>query len=86
MSELRVAFVINDAAFFVSHRLPLAKEVLKLGGKVCLITGYNINEEIENEAFKKLKKYEIVHFRCFFSQSFKNPVNEVIGLFQLIFF
>ena len=31
MSELRIAYVINDVAFFVSHRLPLAKEVLKLG-------------------------------------------------------
>ena len=56
MSNLRIAYIINDAAFFVSHRLPIALEVLKLGGEVCLITGQNINEEIENEAIKKLKK------------------------------
>ena len=33
MSKLRVAYVINDAAFFVSHRLPLALEVLNSGGQ-----------------------------------------------------
>ena len=42
MSNLRIAYIINDAAFFVSHRLPIAIEVLKQGGQVCIITGQNI--------------------------------------------
>ena len=50
MSNLRIAYIINDAAFFVSHRLPIAIEVLKQGGKVCIITGQNISTKIENEA------------------------------------
>ena len=86
MSNLKIAYVINDAAFFVSHRLPLAIEVLKSGGQVCLITGHNVNEKIENEALKKLKELNIKHFRCLFSQSFKNPINEIFGLLQLIIF
>ena len=85
MSNLKIAYVINDAAFFVSHRLPLAIEVLKSGGQVCLITGHNVNEKIENEALKKLKELNIKHFRCLFSQSLK-PINEIFGLLQLIIF
>ena len=86
MFDLRIAYVINDAAFFVSHRLPLALEVLKLGGEVCLITGKNINEDFETHAIKKLNKWKIKHHICYFSQSFKNPVKEIFGLFQLIIF
>ena len=86
MSKLKIAYVINDAAFFVSHRLPIALEVLKLGGEVCLITGYNVSKNIENEAIQKLKEYKIRHYRCLFSQSFKNPIKEIIGLFELIIF
>ncbi len=86
MSNLRVAYVINDAAFFVSHRLPLALKVLELGGKVCLITGFNVNKNIEKNAIDKLKNNKIQHFQCIFSQGIKNPIKELIGLFQLILF
>ena len=47
MSNLRVAYVINDAAFFVSHRLPLALSTIQKGGKVIVITGQNINKILE---------------------------------------
>ena len=86
MSNLRIAYIINDAAFFVSHRLPIAIEVLKQGGKVCIITGQNISTKIENEAIKKLKELKIKHYRCLFSQSFRNPIKEIIGLYQSIIF
>ena len=86
MQNLRIAYVINDAAFFVSHRLTLALEVVKLGGEVCLIIGDNINKKIEEQAIKKLKDHKIQYFKCFYSQSFKNPIFEIIGLIQLIFF
>ena len=82
---MRVAYVINDAAFFVSHRLPLALKVLESGGKVCLITGINIDFERERFAIKKLKEHKISHYECKFSQSFKNPILEFIGIIQLIF-
>ena len=61
MSNLRIAYIINDAAFFVSHRLTLALEVVKLGGEVCLIIGDNINKKIEEQAIKKLKDHKVNH-------------------------
>ena len=47
MSNLRVAYVINDSSFFISHRLPLALKVMEMGGEVCVISGTNINKDIE---------------------------------------
>lgn len=86
MSNLRVAYVINDANFFVSHRLPLALSVINNGGHVAVITGKNINVKLENEAINLLKQYKISHKRCNFSQGFRNPVSEIFGLLQLIYF
>ena len=86
MFNLRVAYVINDAAFFVSHRLPLALSTIQKGGKVVVITGKNINKKIENEAINILRKNNIEYKCCMFSQGFTNPIFEIIGLFQLIYF
>ncbi len=84
MSNSRVAYVINDAAFFMSHRLPLALKVMAIGGSVCLLTGSNLNKELEDSAISILKKKKISHYKCKFSQGFQNPITELIGLFQLI--
>ncbi|MAI28791.1 MAG: hypothetical protein CMP38_01145 [Rickettsiales bacterium] len=84
MSNLRIAYVINDASFFISHRLPLALKVIEMGGKVCLITGTNINKDIEEKSILTLKKNKISLHRCKFSQGVNNPISELIGLFQLI--
>ena len=86
MSFLKVAYVINDAAFFVSHRLPLALSVKKKGGKVCVITGLNINKRLELDAIRLLEKHKILHRQCSFSQGFRNPILEILGLFQLIYY
>ena len=56
MSKFRVAYILNDAAFFVSHRLPLALSVIAQGGSVIVITGKNVNQGLENEAINILKK------------------------------
>lgn len=84
MSGLRVAYIINDAAFFVSHRLSIALKVMEMGGKVCLITGTSINKDIEENAISILEKKNVTHYKCNFSQGFKNPISELCGLFQLI--
>ena len=47
---MKIAYILNDAAFFVSHRLPLALSVIKQGGEVVVITGKNINKALEDEA------------------------------------
>ena len=36
MSHLKVAYVINDASFFVSHRLPIALKIIKMEVKCVL--------------------------------------------------
>ena len=51
MPNLRVAYVLNDAAFFVSHRLPLAISVIEKGGEVIVITGTNINLVQEKKSY-----------------------------------
>ena len=83
---MKIAYILNDAAFFVSHRLQLALSVIKQGGEVVVITGKNINKALEDEAISTLERYNISHKSCLFTQSFKNPIFEIIGLFQLIFF
>ncbi len=75
---------MNDAAFFMSHRLPIALKVLEKGGSVNLFVGVNLNSQIEIEAINKLKNYKIECHRLCFSQGLKNPINEITGLFQLI--
>ena len=86
MSKFKVAYVINDTAFFVSHRLPLALSVIDQGGSVIVITGKNVNQYLENEAINVLKNNNIMHKCCLFSQGFQNPLFEIIGLIQLIYF
>ncbi len=86
MSKFKVAYILNDAAFFVSHRLPLALSVIAQGGSVIVITGKNVNQGLEYEAINVLKKNNIIHKCCLFSQGFRNPFFEIIGLIQLIYF
>ncbi len=86
MSNIRVAYVINDAAFFVSHRLPLALSIIQNGGEVIVITGKNINRKLEKQAISILRKNKISYKCCMYSQGFTNPFFEILGLFQLIFF
>ena len=83
---MRIAYILNDAAFFVSHRLPLALSVIEKGGDVLVITGKNINKVLENEAINLLRKNNISHKCCMFSQGFTNPLFEIFGLIQIIFF
>ena len=59
---MKIAYILNDAAFFVSHRLPLALSVIKQGGEVVVITGKNINKALEDEAISTLEKYNISLF------------------------
>jgi glycosyltransferase involved in cell wall biosynthesis len=81
----RIAFVVNNVAFFVSHRLPLAVTAEKNGFKVRLITGQAGSEIMEKLALKQLKSAGIEHTRCILQASGTNPVIEFIGLAQLIF-
>lgn len=86
MAELRIAYVVNHVAFFVSHRLPLATTAIGAGFNVSLFTGKAGSAEMEAVAMDKLKASGIKHRRCVFSSSGIQPIVEIFGLIQLIWF
>ena len=81
--NLKVAYVVNDAAFFVGHIIPIAKKIMERGGKVYLITGKNINKAIETEAINHLKAHKISHYVCTITRT-KERFFEFHGLIQVI--
>jgi glycosyltransferase involved in cell wall biosynthesis len=86
MNFYRVVFVINNAAFFVSHRLPLAVGARRAGFEVGLITGQAGSEELEAKAAKSLSAVAMPHIRTVWRSAGLNPFVELLGLLQLIFY
>lgn len=83
-TAFKVAFVVNHAAFFVSHRLPIAQELLRLGHEVVLITGRAGSAEMEAPALSQLQKWGIRHRVTNFGSSSINPLAEIRGLFGVV--
>ncbi len=86
MLNKRIAYVVNHAAFFVSHRLPLAKAARQVGLDVRLLTGQAGSEEMESPAVAHLQDASVVHQRAIFTASGINPFIELLGLLQLTWF
>lgn len=86
MNSKRIAYVVNHAAFFVSHRLPLAFGARKAGFDTRLLTGKAGSEDMEQIAMLQLKESRIVHQRAMFSSAGMNPLIELLGLLQLVWF
>ncbi|MEQ1579253.1 MAG: glycosyltransferase family 4 protein [Steroidobacteraceae bacterium] len=84
MPDKRITFVVNNAAFFVSHRLPLAKGALAAGFAVDLITGQAGSVSMERSAEAELVASGIPHHRVAFRSGGVNPLIELLGLLQLI--
>ncbi len=82
----RVAYVVNHAAFFVSHRLPLALGARKAGFDVALFTGQAGSEQMEATAVAQLAASGILHRRTVSRSSGMNPLLELLGFLQLISF
>ena len=83
----KIVFFINHAAFFVSHRLPLALHAKKNGYEVFLLTGLPASKTMEIEALKIINKYKINYSRVLISPSGYNFLIDLIGIFQtLIYF
>ena len=55
----KIAFVVNNSAFFVSHRLTIAEKILKDGGEVKIFFGQGGNKIMEEEAIRTLNKKEL---------------------------
>lgn len=86
MAKKRVAYLVNHAAFFVSHRLPLAIGARHSGFDVCLMTGQAGSQEMESVAMVQLRAASVAHKRAVFSSSGMNPLVELLGLLQLMWF
>ena len=84
--NLRIAYVVNHAAFFVSHRLPLALAARKAGCEVALFTGQPGSMEMEVPAVDALAAHGISHRRTISRSSGMNPLIESIALVQLIWY
>ena len=74
--QKRIIYVVNVDWFFISHRLPLAKEALSRGWKVFLVA--------KNTG--KFAELEDIGIKCIdldFDRSGRNPIKEVCLIFQL---
>ena len=80
----KIAYVINNVGFFVSHRLPLALEAINKGYDVYLITGLPGSKVIEEKAKETISKLEIQHIEIPFTSRGMNPFVEIKALFMLI--
>lgn len=79
-----VCYAVNHAAFFVSHRLPIAIAASEAGFEVSLVTGQAGSEQMETSAEQALSGQGISHKRVSFRSSSINPILEAFGILQLV--
>lgn len=84
MVKRKLCFVINHAAFFVSHRMPIAIAALEQGYDVALATGQAGSESMERVAEQILSQHALTHERVSFRSASVNPILETLGLIQLV--
>lgn len=80
----RIAYVVNNGAFFASHRLPLALRAVQEGCDVRLFTGHPGSASMEAQSDKALREVGLAHHRVCFRSAGINPLLELWGLLQLI--
>jgi len=81
----KIVFIVNHAAFFVSHRLLLAKEIIKRGWDFHLIVGNPASKKMEVHALRVLKKNKIKFTTTNFKSNFSlNLINEIIALINIV--
>jgi glycosyltransferase involved in cell wall biosynthesis len=82
--ETRVLYVVNNAAFFASHRLPVALAARAGGAQVALLTGLAGSASLEGSAVRMLRDHGITHFVVNIPASGINPITELWGLCAVI--
>jgi glycosyltransferase involved in cell wall biosynthesis len=81
---MRLTYLVNHVAFFVSHRLPIALAMRATGHEVSLVTGQLGSPVMEARAVAELTKTGMAHTRLAFGSQSINPVTEARGLLGLI--
>jgi glycosyltransferase involved in cell wall biosynthesis len=80
----KIVYIINHAAFFVSHRLVLALKAMDEGWDVHLIIGQAGSEMMEKDAEVILSQVGIPFTRVAFRAAGVNPFVEFVGFAALI--
>ena len=80
----RIAYVVNNAAFFVSHRLPIALAARAAGCEVMLFTGQAASAALEPQALLDLRAAGVPHRAVAFRSASVNPFTETVGFLQLV--
>jgi glycosyltransferase involved in cell wall biosynthesis len=80
----RVLFVVNNAAFFESHRLPVAQHAQAQGYEVGLCVGREASATLAQQALPRLAAAGLLPHRVAFRSSGLNPFREALGLLQLV--
>jgi glycosyltransferase involved in cell wall biosynthesis len=76
LNKKKILYVVNVDWFFISHRLPLALEAIRLNYDVFLVTR-------NSGRFKELNELGIYCIDIQFDRSGKNPLKEVSIIYQL---
>lgn len=83
-NKVKILYVANHAAFFVSHRLPIALAARDQGYMIDLVTGQAGSPSMEVFAMEKLREISLCHQRASFRSAGLNPFTEFIGFTGLI--
>lgn len=72
----RLLFVVNDAAFFISHRLPIALSAQRNGYEVRIAS-------MPGPAVAEINKHGFSHYELPLTRSGKNPISELWVMFSI---
>ena len=73
----KLLFVVNEAIFFLSHRLPLAEAARRKGYDVHIAT-------TEGTGVQKIKDLKFTHHLLPLSRSGRNPIKEIVLIISIL--
>ena len=82
--DKRLVFIVNSAAFFVSHRMPIGVAALARGWQVFLIAGQGGSPTMEAQMDEVLYRAKIPRTSVRFGSGSLNPFMELLGLWQVL--
>ncbi len=83
---MRILYVVNNASFFCSHRLPLALAARQAGHEVALLTGQAGSATLELPALDTLRRHGLLHKVTAFRSGGVAPWAEGLGVAQTVAF
>jgi len=85
MKNKKILLIVNHLAFFVSHRMHIAEELVKRNNKIKIISGNTASLLMEKKAIDEMKKKKFDYKKLSYSSSKINFFKDFIGIFELIF-